>query len=243
MWCMFPTMLMATNDVRLRDPDIEAILLNNETIAVNRTPAPPHRTSTECDLDESGLLIICAGWPEDPWGLSAFRINAGTNAGRSDLGSDPRLPTQLQWARHLANGDIAALILNRDNATQHATLKFADFLPGVAGGAYHVRDLQARKDLGVKCQSVSFVLPPHETTFVNLWRQLTNINDTCCPRRSATPTRARTCASRARCRHSRAPSRCRPCRPARAASSSTPPASGALPGVPCCQASGFVVPS
>ena len=47
MWCMFPTMLMATNDVRLRDPDIEAILLNNETIAVNRTPAPPHRTSTE----------------------------------------------------------------------------------------------------------------------------------------------------------------------------------------------------
>ena len=37
MWCMFPTMLMATNDVRLRDPDIEAILLNNETIAVNRT--------------------------------------------------------------------------------------------------------------------------------------------------------------------------------------------------------------
>ena len=93
-------------------------------------------------MDESGLLIICAGWPEDPWGLSAFRINAGTNAGRSDLGSDPRLPTQLQWARHLANGDIAALILNRDNATQHAALKFADFLPGVAGGAYHVRDLQ-----------------------------------------------------------------------------------------------------
>eukprot|EP01043_Picozoa_sp_COSAG02_P074872 COSAG02_NODE_15184_length_1196_cov_0.729262_1_plen_63_part_00 len=37
MWCMFPTMLMATNDVRLRDPDIEAILLNNEPIAVNRT--------------------------------------------------------------------------------------------------------------------------------------------------------------------------------------------------------------
>ena len=95
---------------------------------------------------------MCLCRPEDPWGLSAFRINAGTNAGRSDLGSDPRLPTQLQWARHLANGDIAALILNRDNATQHAALKFADFLPGVAGGAYHVRDLQARKDLGVKCQ-------------------------------------------------------------------------------------------
>lgn len=113
---------------------------------------------------------------EDPWGLSAFRINVGTNAGRSDLGSDPRVPSQLQWARHLANGDIAALILNReDNATQRATLKFADFLPGVLGGAYHVRDLQARKDLGVKCQSVSFELGPHATAFV----RLTPINDTC----------------------------------------------------------------
>ena len=35
---MFPTMLMATNDVRLRDPDIEKILLNTETIAINRAP-------------------------------------------------------------------------------------------------------------------------------------------------------------------------------------------------------------
>ena len=34
MWCMFPTILMATNDVRLRDPDIERILLNNETMYV-----------------------------------------------------------------------------------------------------------------------------------------------------------------------------------------------------------------
>jgi len=27
---MFPAMMMATNDVRKRDPDIERILLNNE---------------------------------------------------------------------------------------------------------------------------------------------------------------------------------------------------------------------
>jgi hypothetical protein len=37
MWCMFPAMLMATNDVRKRDKDIENILFNKETIAVNRT--------------------------------------------------------------------------------------------------------------------------------------------------------------------------------------------------------------
>ena len=75
MWCMFPTMLMATNDVRLRDPDIEAILLNNETIAVNRTNLSTHepaqlpayaRSSAQNihgdDMGESGLLtVVLAG--------------------------------------------------------------------------------------------------------------------------------------------------------------------------------------
>mgnify|MGYP003303860707 CR=1 FL=1 len=61
----------------------------------------------------------------------------------SVIARDLRLPTQLQWARHLANGDVAALILNRDNATQHAALKFADFLPGVAGGTVSYSDAQA----------------------------------------------------------------------------------------------------
>ena len=38
MWCMFPTILMATNDVRLRDANVEKILLNKETIAINQDP-------------------------------------------------------------------------------------------------------------------------------------------------------------------------------------------------------------
>mmetsp|Transcript_135734 Transcript_135734/g.220877 ORF Transcript_135734/g.220877 Transcript_135734/m.220877 type:complete len:164 (+) Transcript_135734:2-493(+) len=148
MWCMFPSMLMATNDVRLRDKDIEYILLNNETIAIN----------------------------QDPHGSPAFRINAGPQHWRSDMGFDPRTPDLLQWARHLANGDIAALTLNRnDNATQNATLVFGDFLPGLAGGAYRVRDLQAKQDLGLACQRISFTLKPHETAFL----RLTKINNTC----------------------------------------------------------------
>lgn len=36
LWCMFAAMLMATNDVRRRDPAIERILLNPETIAINQ---------------------------------------------------------------------------------------------------------------------------------------------------------------------------------------------------------------
>lgn len=148
MWCMFGSLLMATNDVRQRNASVEAILLNNETIAVN----------------------------QDPWALPAFRINVASQPWRGDLGSDPRLPTQLQWARHLANGDVAALVLNRDDATTKTIpLVFADFLPGTAGGAYRVRDLQAQRDLGVACHNAQFTLAPHETAFV----RLTQVNTSC----------------------------------------------------------------
>ena len=38
LWCMFPSPLVATNDIRLRDESIEAILMNPETISVNQDP-------------------------------------------------------------------------------------------------------------------------------------------------------------------------------------------------------------
>jgi alpha-galactosidase len=47
LWSMFSSLLMATNDVRLRNKDIEAILFNKEVIRVN----------------------------QDPWGISAVRIS------------------------------------------------------------------------------------------------------------------------------------------------------------------------
>jgi len=37
LWCMFPSPLVATNDVRLRDESIEGILMNPETINVTKT--------------------------------------------------------------------------------------------------------------------------------------------------------------------------------------------------------------
>eukprot|EP01047_Picozoa_sp_COSAG01_P075820 COSAG01_NODE_13115_length_1633_cov_2.013038_2_plen_114_part_00 len=36
LWCMFSSLLFATNDVRKRDPEIERILLNNETLAISQ---------------------------------------------------------------------------------------------------------------------------------------------------------------------------------------------------------------
>ena len=53
--------------------------------------------------------------------MPAFRIN-NTQCGGT------------QWARQLANGDLAVLILNRDADTMATRLDFAD-LPGGAEGA------------------------------------------------------------------------------------------------------------
>ena len=131
LWAMFGSLMLATNDIRKRDKDIEAILMNRETLAIS----------------------------QDPWAVPSFRI---TNRNCSGM----------KWARHLANGDIAALVLNRnskngDPAT-HTRLDFADVAPSGSAMSYLVRDMQANKDLGVACSSVSFVLQPHETAFVRL---------------------------------------------------------------------------
>ena len=139
MWVMFPTILMATNDIRKRDPAIEAILMNNETIAIN----------------------------QDPWTLPAFKIAA------------PAGCSSEQWARHLANGDIAVLVLNRNDAAAVTQVDFAAVLniTGPATVAYRARDIQNHKDLGISCERMSFSLLEHQTAFV----RLTKFDGTCKP--------------------------------------------------------------
>ena len=100
--------------------------------------------------------------PQDAWGLPAFRISSGACAGQ-------------QWARHLANGDVAALLLNRAESAVATRLDFSSFLNGSTAGVYAVRDLQARRDLGPQCKYVSVTLAPHQTAFL----RLVKLNDSC----------------------------------------------------------------
>ena len=142
MWCMFQSPLVATNDVRLGDKDIDAILINPETIGVN----------------------------QDALGAPPFRIDVGHQPWRGDLRANPREASVMQWARRLANGDVAVLVLNRDDKkTQDVTLYFADFLDGQPGGKYAVRDIQARKSYGQVCEKLGpFPVEPHQTMFARL---------------------------------------------------------------------------
>ena len=130
LWCIFGSLLLATNNVSQRDPAIEAILLNDEAIAVN----------------------------QDPWAMPAFRINASATKRRSSRATagaatthpavatvataatgttppppaPPPAPPTEQWGRLLAGGDVAALILNRHSSNGDpsisARLDFADLL-------------------------------------------------------------------------------------------------------------------
>ena len=142
MWCMFPTILMATNDVRLRDAHIERILLNKEAIAIN----------------------------QDPWTIPAVRIAPPVGCGGA------------QWMRPLANGDIAVLVLNRNNGPEsvYTRLDFAALVGGnsdtgsradAATSQYTVRDVQEEADLGVACGHVDLTLAPHQSAFLRLTRQ------------------------------------------------------------------------
>lgn len=86
----------------------------------------------------------------------AFRVGSNASTGVQ------------RWARRLSNGDRAALLLNRDDNSTLATLHLADFLGAPPSTAVQVRDLQARRDLGVICHNLSLELQPHESAFLRL---------------------------------------------------------------------------
>ena len=77
LWCMFSSLLLATNDVRKRDKAIEGILFNKETLAINQDPwsVPAERVaSTPCagemwtrllaNGDEAVLVLNRVGKPQ-----------------------------------------------------------------------------------------------------------------------------------------------------------------------------------
>ena len=57
----------------------------------------------------------------------------------------------MHWGRQLADGDIAALVLNRNSKNgdppTHTRLDFADVAPAGSTTSYRVRDIQARPAL------------------------------------------------------------------------------------------------
>ena len=112
---------VAVLQVRQRQLDIEQILLNPETIAIN----------------------------QDNWSVPAARITTPSRDGET-------------WWRPLANGDIAVLVLNRQDKVMPTGFDWSN-LPVTSGGAgvrFRVRDLQ-RRSQQIVCDSIDWMLQPH----------------------------------------------------------------------------------
>jgi hypothetical protein len=98
-------------------------------------------------VDAATLAILAApeviGVSQDPLGVQGVRVSPHAPAGTEC------------WARPLADGTVAALLLNRGPAPAAATCTFAQLGLKDPAGAATVRDLEARADLGTFTASFS----------------------------------------------------------------------------------------
>ena len=76
------------------------------------------------------------------------------------------------FGRLLSGGRAAAVLFNRDEKPMQLTLNLTALFPGAAGeargGAYKVRDIVAKKDLGEATGSWSAEVASHAVAFVVL---------------------------------------------------------------------------
>lgn len=97
-------------------------------------------TDLAAGIDADSLAILSApeviAVSQDPLGVQGVRVSAPAPAGAEC------------WARPLADGSVAALLLNRGLATADVTCTWAELGLQQPAAAATVRDLAARKDLG-----------------------------------------------------------------------------------------------
>eukprot|EP00937_MAST-01D_sp_MAST-1D-sp2_P004905 g4905.t1 len=155
LWCMFPTILMATNDVRLRDPAVERILLNHEAIAIN----------------------------QDPWASPAARIATPQGCGGEQWAR--ALSNGDSVVLVLNRDDAATVHTRVDFAALRPATAAAAGASAATGStpaqAYSVRDVQANSDLGIACGHVNITLAPHQTAFLRLARVPVPVPGGCAP--------------------------------------------------------------
>ncbi|MFL6208541.1 MAG: glycoside hydrolase family 27 protein [Pyrinomonadaceae bacterium] len=125
LWCVLAAPLIAGNDVRHMPPEIAAILMNGEVIAID----------------------------QDAAGLQGRRVKRD---GDEDV-----------WAKQLADGGRAVVLLNRGSAAREVSVRWRDIgypdeLPAL------VRDLWAQKDLGKHTGSFAATVPSHGVVMIKV---------------------------------------------------------------------------
>jgi alpha-galactosidase len=125
LWCVLAAPLIAGNDVRHMPPEIAAILLNREVVAVD----------------------------QDAAGLQGRRVK---RAGDEDV-----------WAKQLADGSRAVVLLNRGSAPREVSVRWSDVgYPDELPAA--VRDLWEKRDLGQRTGSFAATVPSHGVVMIKV---------------------------------------------------------------------------
>ena len=105
---------------------------------------------------------------EDSWTQPAFGLTSNCSG--------------QQWARYMANGDIAVLILNRGSESIRSTVELSLVAPHMSSTLFSVRDIQERMNLTDVCERIGFDIQPHGTIFI---RFTPRHNKTCTPEPTA----------------------------------------------------------
>lgn len=114
-------------------------------------------------IDNATLAILTA--PEviavnqDALGVQGIRVSS----------SDPNGPEC--WAKPLADGSVAALLLNRGSSNASVTCTFTEVGLKNPGASASVRDLWARADLGTFTTQFSATLATHASMLVKITPQ------------------------------------------------------------------------
>ena len=149
LWVMMASPLLLNHDIFHPDPEITAIISNQDVLAVAK----------------------------DPLGAMATRIDGSMVHGTSPATQIPRLPYAAgtytygeQLAKPLAGdkGGWAGLLLNRRNVTLQITLNFLD-VGDTSVRCFSIRDLWSHENLGVYELTFSGgLVPPHGCRMLKL---------------------------------------------------------------------------
>ena len=123
LWAILAAPLLSGNDLRDMKPEIQAILTNQEVIAID----------------------------QDPLGREGRRVSKN---GDMEV-----------WARALAGGNRAAVLLNRGTLEQSIAVKWPD-LDYPSHLSADVRDVWQKKDLGKFKDEFSAKVPPHSAVVI-----------------------------------------------------------------------------
>jgi hypothetical protein len=155
MWVMAASPLLTCTDVRKMSPFLKEILMNEDVLAVHKDPLA--RMATRIDVGGGLHELTSSGLCRNDFPVCQEYDSCTHCTNNVSV-----------WAKPLASGETAVMIMNRDN---HSIASAAVLLPDIGDGmlaTFSARDLWAQQDLGVHSNAISLAVPAHGIRLLKL---------------------------------------------------------------------------